>query len=1427
MQCPGCGFENENDNKFCNMCGMSLPTSGGSAATPLERAPLDLDLSLDLSDTTGATAPAGDSKAPAGTLDLGGFDLTPPSAGASTDNLSLDLGIPASGASESALDLNLDTSADAKGGFDISFDSKATPAGLELDTPSPAIPDLNLGGAPGGLSLDLGSGPESLSLDLGAPPAGGTPELDLSEFEVKSPAQPPSSADEPIAAPSDVGMELNLETPSMPVDLMASATTAAAGPARPEPMMAPPIDLAPSAEPHPASAAVEEFSLDMGSGASDTASFEFGDLDAATAAPSAPEKASEIPAADESDSAFLDQFILQTPAAPQPKPQVATAKPQTRREPEPAMDFSFTEEASAPAEEFGTASGVPEATAPAADVDEDLASLFMGIEGKAPTPPQPAPAAARRPAAPTPAPEPEELHVEFDTISIETDIEPKEQGAPPAVPVVMKEAPLPAPDFLADEEQAPAPVLEEMPPLTPKQELEECRRRLAETKDPDARYSLVLEMKELNQPEGYPDFVKLLGDELKDIREVAAEYLGDATVKEAVRPLIQCLSAGDASIKFIAARSLGNIRSDEAVIPLIKLLEEDNDDLRYVALEALGKVGVPSALKAVSAFLKSRNHDLRFIACEAIGNIREPQSVNIVLPILKDPDFEVRLKAIEALGKIGSTAACDQLLVMLGEDNERLRLATIQALGQIKNPNAVDAMIDIFQVSTPQIKEKIIWSLGEIASDRAVDPLLNLSQAFNAKQVQLAIEAFSKIKSPKACRFILGILDRADKTVRIKAIDALGEIGEKATAGNLVPFLDAPEPELKIAAAQALGKIGNPVAIDPLVNRLSDSERDVRLHAIEALGMIRGAKAIPALVRSLGEQDEQIVTKAEWALCELQEMAVEPLTKALATESAAVVPSLVRVLGRIGNIRAIFPLIKVLETAGALLKRTVADSLLAIDKHLTEENPISVILKEGYSWAQFSIAEALASMDDERAFDLLIKIARDTLTDKDFKKLAGIPDKRIVECSMQILHLIKLNVAQLFAKVGNDKAIPVIRDFFAQGDVAQRQWCVEALGGIQTEGALDALIDILKKPEFQIPLDLLSKQLIASKSRKLVEKLLMAASHPAEPVRYAIASVLGETRDPRAIRTLSQLVKDPADKVRGAAIEAIGKIGTTAAVPPAIEALKDAVEAVRAKAAQVLGELKDTAAVEFLEKTTSDTSELVRQLSVKALSQMADARVPDIIIKSLSDKSAVVRGTAVETLGQRKERIALPHLIKSLEDSAESVREKAAAALALIGDTQAILPLLARLDDPSPLVPLACSESIVSFKARAYLVLVEALKHPEDRLRRHACDLLIRIGEDTLVQRLLKLASDRNNNLRENIARILGRIGGEKVVDTLVQLLADRNGSVRRTAAEALGALRDIRAIVALKKAERDQTREVRQAASTAIQEIFKANKLT
>lgn len=1461
MQCPGCGFENESDNKYCNMCGMALPTQSNDIINPLEREPLELDLSLDLPNLEQEKQSESSNSA---NFDL---DLSFSKNNDEQSNLKLDLN------TNSQLDLNLNSSTMPEG-FDLdlkldtdqqqstfnSFDFSSSSTenteiqNHDLEPQSNFVSNIDLTESAPSSSLDLNLSPDSYS------------NLDLASINTSQ-----SSNDTSILSSEDITIQNQEPIVNFEITNQRTEPSFTLDSENKSELIAEDFNTIPTQEAIDASdlSNINQISQDLQSSyetpestdlnlennqttITETISFDFSAesetesigiseleeaLQESSLSPSQPIKPSTeilnkkveesksstttLKSSIEDDEEILSKFSIKPtqPIAPKETKFITIDKGSETKlhSPTEANIYTKIEQQQIVSQED-------------VEIDEDLTNLILGLEGK--------PLIKKGASTVTHSLE-DEKKVNDQRTSFNDDVLEKNKNIELLEKsesnidqdISLKEKSEQVEDYIEEFGQSQQEISPVVVKLSPQEQLSDIRNKIKNTQDPDLRYSLVIKLRELNLAETVKDFIELLSDEVKDIREVAAAQLGELGSPEAIKPLIQCLNTNDLSLKFIAARSLGNLKAEEAVPYLIKLLEEENDDLRYVAIEALGKIGVVTSLRAISTFLKSRNSDLRYIACEAVGNIKDPQAVNLVLPLLKDMDFEVRLKAIEALGKIGSNAAIDQLLVILAEDNERTKLATIQALGQIKNPAAVNALLDIYPSSSTEVKEKIIWALGEIGSEKAVEPLLKLSSNFTTKQTLLALEAFAKIKSPKACNFILSLLDKNDSLLKLKAIETLGEIKEKTTAGNLIPFLESPEPELKIAAAKALGKIANPIAIEPLVNRLTDSERDVRLYAIEALGNIKGAKAITPLIKSLSEQDEQIIEKAEWALGELEEVAVEPLCKALFTESNNVLLSIVKVLGKIGNIKAIFPLLKVLENASEMkIKQAIADSLINIDKMQTEINPISVVLKEGYAWAQYSIAQALASINDDRAFSLLIKIVRDTLSEKDIKKLAGIPDKRILECSTQILHLIKMNVAQLFAKVGNDKAVPIIMNYFAEGDINAKQWCVEALGGIQTESALDALIDILKRPEYQIPVDLLAKQLIASKSKKLVDKLILSASHPSDSVRSAVALVLGETKDPKALKTLAQLVKDKSDKVRSVAIQAIGKIGTAAAVQPAIEALKDSQESVRAKAAEVLGELKDNAAVEFLQKATADSSELVRQIAVKSLAALNDPRIPDILIKCLSDKSPKVRSITVEMLGTRKDKSAVPALIKTLEDSSEIVREKAAIALAQIGDTQAIMPLLARLDDPSPTVPLACSEAIVSFQTRAYPTLIEALKHPEDRLRRHACDLLIRIGDDSLAIKLLKLINDRNNFMRENIAKILGKVGSEKisdkVIDGLIFLLSDRTSSVRRTAAESLGIRKDIRAIVALKRAERDQSREVRIAANAALQEIIKAHKL-
>ena len=62
---------------------------------------------------------------------------------------------------------------------------------------------------------------------------------------------------------------------------------------------------------------------------------------------------------------------------------------------------------------------------------------------------------------------------------------------------------------------------------------------------------------------------------------------------------------------------------------------------------------------------------------------------------------------------------------------------------------------------------------------------------------------------------------------------------------------------------------------------------------------------------------------------------------------------LVRVLGKVGNVKGINPLLNLLSGAKGDLKEAICDALIEIDYNLMKEDPIGSLLKTGYAWLRF------------------------------------------------------------------------------------------------------------------------------------------------------------------------------------------------------------------------------------------------------------------------------------------------------------------------------------------------------------------------------------------------------------------------------------------------------------------------------------------
>ncbi len=167
-----------------------------------------------------------------------------------------------------------------------------------------------------------------------------------------------------------------------------------------------------------------------------------------------------------------------------------------------------------------------------------------------------------------------------------------------------------------------------------------------------------------------------------------------------------------------------------------------------------------------------------------------------------------------------------------------------------------------------------------------------------------------------------------DTYVRSRAALALGEIGEAALEGVLAA-LRTGDGRVRWGAAIALGKIGGERAVEALLGALCDTDDDVRLRAAAALADI-GEAAVPRLITALGADDDRLREGATAALSQIGRTAVPALAAALREAGDwRIRAGAARVLGEIGDRRAVKSLISGLDDAREEVRSAAREALLA------------------------------------------------------------------------------------------------------------------------------------------------------------------------------------------------------------------------------------------------------------------------------------------------------------------------------------------------------------------------------------------------------------------------------------------------------------------------------------------------------------------
>ena len=228
------------------------------------------------------------------------------------------------------------------------------------------------------------------------------------------------------------------------------------------------------------------------------------------------------------------------------------------------------------------------------------------------------------------------------------------------------------------------------------------------------------------------------------------------------------------------------------------------------------------------------------------------------------------------------------------------------------------------------------------------DVFANCSGSATVKMHSLQLQAISSVEAAAV-----------KAPPRVQGIIESGLRKDVTAVSGLMESLKEEDPEIRYWAADALGRIGAPAAIPALINTLRDPLDAVRMSACVALGDLKAKQALPDLIN--------IVTGKT------------PSGKGyrlfMPEDVGAVQWMAARALGRIGDPRAVEPLVQVLPTAGGDLGVYVAGALGDLGDRRAVPALIEAAPQHGEPELR-AIVEALGRLGDSQAVPVLLELLR-------------------------------------------------------------------------------------------------------------------------------------------------------------------------------------------------------------------------------------------------------------------------------------------------------------------------------------------------------------------------------------------------------------------------------------------------------------------
>ena len=489
--------------------------------------------------------------------------------------------------------------------------------------------------------------------------------------------------------------------------------------------------------------------------------------------------------------------------------------------------------------------------------------------------------------------------------------------------------------------------------------------------------------------------------------------------------------------------------------------------------------------------------------------------------------------------------------------------------------------------------------------------------------------------------------------------------------------------------------------------------------------------------------------------------------------------------------------------------RDAALSALGVLKIAPDESGLAELLASKDAYTRARAVRALGMANSATPGDTLIARLLPFLKDD---------DEFVKRCAVIALGNLKA-----------EKAADSLVAFLKDDDPGLRKAAAMALGRIGYKAAAGAIATVSKSSDDWEYADALYR----IGDRDALDAVIAALRSRYADERISVLRDLLEFADSRAVPALVDLASPQQSTAVSAKLsanesflfrvmiaEGLGRFSGTEAKAALVKMIEDPAPRVRSAAAASLVKVskanpRDDATISVLVAALErERLPPVQTTIIEALASFDRARVADLLLQTKAPDRKLAEAV---TRALSAVDVTADSLVIQLGSGDSASRSQAAERLALLGDPQAVPPLIevmATAKDAQVKVSAALALGVLRDR-RAVEALVTATHAPESAVRTAAISSLGRIADHTSSEALLAAAKDDDAAVRGAALESLAALGIS--VERLSADVNNANWQTRAAAIAMLGRLGDARSTPLLLSALKDQDSRVRAEAARTI----------